>query len=107
MRTAAAFILAAATLASISPLAQAVQKAMYVTVVDRAGAPVPDLGPSGFVVREDDVAREVLSVVPADEPMQVVVLVDTSEVARAQIPYLRDAVPTFVNTLISGGRSIR
>jgi len=99
---AAAFLLGAVTLASVSPLAQAVQKAMYVSVVDQAGAPVPDLGPSDFIVREDDVAREVVNVVPADEPMQVAVLVDTSDVAREQIPYLRDAVPTFVNTLISG-----
>ena len=99
------FLLGAVTLAPISTLsqgAQAVQKAMYVSVVDQAGAPVPGLGPSDFIVREDDVTREVLSVVPADEPMQVAVLVDTSDVAREQIRYLRDAVPTFVNTLISG-----
>ncbi len=76
---------------------------MYVSVVDQAGATVPDLGPSDFIVREDDVAREVVNVVPADEPMQVAVLVDTSDVAREQIPYLRDAVPTFANALISGG----
>ena len=100
---AAAFIGGAVTLAPVSPLAQALQKALYVSVVDERGAPVRDLGPSDLIVREDDVAREVLSVVPADEPMQVAVLVDTSAVAREQIPYLRDAVPTFVNTLISGG----
>jgi VWFA-related protein len=99
---AAAFLLGAVTLATVSPLAQALQKSMYVSVVDQAGAPVPDLGPTDFIVREDGVAREVLSVVPADEPMQVAVLVDTSDVAREQIPYLRDAVPTFVNTLVSG-----
>ena len=97
------FLLGVVTLASVSPLAQAVQKAMYVSVVDRAGAPVPGLRPSDFIVREDDVAREVLTVVPADEPMQVAVLVDTSDVAREEIRYLRDAVPAFVNTLISGG----
>ena len=62
---AAAFVLGAVRLASVSPLAQALQKAMYVSVVDEAGAPVPDLGPSDFIVREDDVAREVLNVVPA------------------------------------------
>ena len=100
---AAALLIGAVTLASVSPLAQALQKAMYVSVVDQAGAPVPDLGPSDFIVREDDVAREVLSVVPAGEPMQVAVLVDTSDIAREQIPYLRDAVPTFVNALLSGG----
>jgi len=100
------FLLGAITLASVSTLsqgAQGVQKAMYVSVVDPAGAPVPGLGPSDFIIREDDVTREVLSVVPADEPMQVAVLVDTSDVAREEIRYLRDAVPAFVNTLISGG----
>ena len=100
---AAFLLLGTITLESVSPLAQAVQRAMYVSVVDQVGVPVPDLGPSDFIVREDDIAREVLSVVPADEPMQVAVLVDTSDVARKHIPYLRDAVPTFVNTLISGG----
>jgi hypothetical protein len=45
----------------------------------------------------------VVKVVPADAPMQVAVLVDTCDVAREQIPYLRDAVPAFVNTLISDG----
>src|SRR5580700_8685656 len=86
---AAAFLLVAVTLAPVSPLAQALQKVMYVSVVDHAGVPVPDLGPSDFIVREDKVAREVLKVVPADEPMQVSVLVDTSDVARQQISYLR------------------
>src|ERR1700686_3748723 len=65
---AAALLLGAVTLASVSPLAQALQKSMYVSVVDQAGAPVLDLGPSDFIVREDNVAREVLKVVPADEP---------------------------------------
>jgi hypothetical protein len=100
------FLLGAVTLASVSTLsqgAQGVQKAMYVSVVDQAGAPVPRLGPADFIVREDDIAREVLTVVPADEPMQVAVLVDTSDVAREEISFLRDAVPAFVNTLISGG----
>jgi hypothetical protein len=103
LAAAAALLLGAVTLASVSLLAQAQQKSMYVSVVDQSGAPVPDLGPSDFIVREDNVAREVLKVVPADEPMQIAVLVDTSDVAREQIPYLRDAVPAFVNTLISSG----
>src|SRR5260221_5725101 len=33
--------------------AQAKQRSMYVSVLNAAGAPVPDLGPSDFVVRED------------------------------------------------------
>ena len=73
-------------------LAQAIQRSMYVSVLDAAGAPAPDLGPSDFVVREDNVAREVLRVTPADAPMQVAVLVDNSEAARDYIPDVRQAL---------------
>src|SRR5262245_5268035 len=79
--------------------AQAIQKFMYVSVVDEAGAPVPDLGTSDFVVREDNVAREVLAVAPADEPMQIAVLVDTSQQARNDISHMRTALPPFVTAL--------
>ena len=63
----AALSLAACALAWPGTLvAQAIQRAMYVSVLDDAGAPVPDLGPADFIVREDNVAREVLKVAPAD-----------------------------------------
>ena len=58
---------------------------MYVSALNDAGAPVPDLGPSDFIVREDNMAREVLRVEPAVEPMQIALLVDTSQAARNDI----------------------
>src|SRR6266853_1780711 len=76
--------------------AQALQKSMYVSVVNKAGAPVPNLTPSDFIVREDNVSREVLRVAPADEPMQIAVLVDTSQTARDDISHMRTALPPFV-----------
>jgi VWFA-related protein len=95
-----AFLLLAAALATAPHVvAQAIQKSMYVSVVNDAGAPVPDLGPSDFVVREDNVAREVLKVAPADEPMQIAVLVDTSQQARNDISHMRTALPPFVTEL--------
>jgi hypothetical protein len=72
---------------------------MYVSVVDQEGTPVPDLGPSDFVVREDNTAREVLRVGPAEEPMEIALLVDTSQAARNQIAHIRQALPPFVTTL--------
>jgi VWFA-related protein len=72
---------------------------MYVSVVDEAGAPVLDLGPADFVVREDNVAREVLAVAPAEEPMQIALLVDTSQQARNDISHMRTALPPFVTAL--------
>jgi VWFA-related protein len=87
-------------------IGQARQRAMYVSVLDDSGAPVPDLGPSDFVIREDNIAREVLKVVPAEEPMQVAVLVDTSQAARDDISYFRTALPPFVSALTAGRNQV-
>ena len=97
---AAAVLVAALALAWPGRLAaQAIQRSMYVSVLNEAGAPVPDLGPSDFIVREDNATREVLRVAPADEPMQIVLLVDNSQAARNNIPLIRTALPPFVATL--------
>jgi VWFA-related protein len=82
--------------------AQAIQKAMYVSVVNDAGAPVPDLRPADFIVREDNVAREVLRVEPAADPMQIAVLVDNSAASRDNISHMRQALPPFVAALTDG-----
>ena len=97
-----AAVLLLAALALVWPgrlAAQAIQRSMYVSVLNEAGAPVPDLGPSDFIVREDNATREVLRVAPADEPMQVVLLVDNSQAARDNIPHIRLALPAFVAVL--------
>ena len=52
----------------------------FATVVDKKGAPVAGLGVADFTVREDDVKREVLRVEPSATPMQLALLVDTSEI---------------------------
>ena len=72
---------------------------MVVSVVDRAGEPVSDLGVADFVIREDNVAREVLSVAPADEPMQIAILVDNSAAAQNQIQDIRRALPGFLDVI--------
>lgn len=82
-----------------SAAAQPNERALYVSVTDQAGVPVPGLGPGDFVVREDNVAREVLRVTPAEEPMQIALLVDTSRTARNDISQMRQALPAFVDAL--------
>jgi hypothetical protein len=52
----------------------------FATVVDKKGAPVAGLGVADFTVREDDVKREVLRVEPSVAPMQLALLVDTSDI---------------------------
>src|ERR1700681_4490345 len=92
----------AAILFSAAPGAQTIQRSMYVSVLNEADAPVSDLGPSDFLVREDNVAREVLRVAPADEPMQIAVLVDNSQAARDYIRDIRVGVESFVNEMTNG-----
>jgi VWFA-related protein len=87
-------------------VAQALQKAMFVSVLNEAGAPVPDLGPGDFVIREDNIAREVLKVVKADEPMQIALLVDTSQAARDDIAHIRTALPPFVAALTAAKNQV-
>jgi hypothetical protein len=72
---------------------------MYVSALDDAGAPVPGLGPADFVVREDNMAREILKVEPAAASMQIAVIVDTSQAARNDISQMRTSLPGFVATL--------
>jgi hypothetical protein len=78
---------------------QAIERSMYVSVVDKTGAPVPNLGPSDFIVREDNLSREVLRVTPATDPMQVAVMVDNSTAAGPHVPHIRRALPAFVEVL--------
>jgi hypothetical protein len=81
-------------------LSQAIERSMYVSVVDQAGAPVPNLGPSDFIVREDNLSREVLRVAPATDPLQVAILVDNSTAAASLVPNIRRALPAFVEVLM-------
>jgi hypothetical protein len=80
-------------------LSQALERSMYVNVVDKTGDPVPNLGPADFIVREDNLSREVLRVVPATDPMQISILVDNSTAAAPQVPQIRRALPAFVEML--------
>src|SRR5262245_61109262 len=75
------------------------ERSLYVSVVDREGAPVPDLGPSDFVVKEDNLTREVLRVTPAEEPMQIALLVDTSQAANEHISHIRTALGPFATEM--------
>lgn len=72
---------------------------IYVSVVDGKGMPATGLTAADFRVREDAVAREVLRAVPAEEPLDIVMLVDDSQAATEAIPYLRDGLSQFVDRL--------
>jgi hypothetical protein len=85
--------------------AQAQQRALYVTALDKSGNPVPELQPSDVIVREDDQVREVLRIAPATEPMQIAILVDNSDAAERYIRDYRDALPVFVSALAADAQA--
>jgi VWFA-related protein len=94
-------VLAAALVgAAVTASAQDRRRSLYVTVVDEKGQPVTALGPADFDVREDNVAREVLDVRPADAPLQIAILVDNSTAARNDIQNIRPALEAFVAALL-------
>ena len=88
-----------ASLAFVAPVflsAQAQQRAVYASAVGQNGAPVPGLGIPDFVVREDKVAREILNVAPAADPMQVALLVDNSQAADPYVREIREGLTAFI-----------
>lgn len=92
--------MAAALVALAQPAhAQPQQRAVYASALDQSGEPAIGLGESDFVVREDRVARELLTVVPATDPMQIALLVDNSQAAEQYILNYRDALTTFIRTI--------
>jgi VWFA-related protein len=104
-RLAAVLSLVAVGVAPAAASAQTLRRSMYVSVLNQAGAPVPDLGPSDFIIREDNVAREILRVGPADQPMQIALLVDNTLAARDYVRDMREALRQFVGQLTRGTRA--
>ncbi len=96
----AALLVAVLVASTSAPLqSQTQQRVIYASAVDKDGFPVQGLGDSDFVVREDKVAREVLSVVPSSEPMQIALLIDNSTAAERFIRDYRQGLTEFIKTI--------
>src|SRR5262245_38179273 len=74
-------------------------RTVVVSVLDKNNTPVSGLKVTDFVVREDDVAREVLRVEQADAPMQIVALVDTSAATQLLVQDVRKGVQGFARAI--------
>ena len=95
---------AALFIATAAPavFAQAEERTVYASVVDKDGAPALDLTLKDFIVREDGVAREVLRVAKDDDPLQIALLVDNSAIMRPHLTQLRKAAASFVSATRQG-----
>ncbi|HUK37076.1 MAG TPA: hypothetical protein VLV86_24340 [Vicinamibacterales bacterium] len=101
VRVAASVVLV--ILASAGLRAQTQQRAIYTSVLDKAGAPVLDMTANDFIVREDNRTREVLRVEPATAPMQIALLVDNSSASNRNIRDIRDAADEFIKAVVGTG----
>ena len=72
---------------------QAVTRKVYVAATDGKGAAATDLVPEDLVVKEDGRERPVISVAPADDRMQIAMLVDDS---GPGIQHVRQGVAGFL-----------
>ena len=79
--------------------AQSREMTAYVSALDATGAALDALAPGDVTVREDGLAREVLRVTPATDPLQVTLLLDNTGASRDLMADLRRALPTFVAAL--------
>ncbi len=84
------------------PAAAQTEQNVYVTVIGKSGMPVFGLGADFFAIREDGRDREVVRAAPAQGPMHVALLVDTSSAIGAAAEPYRSAINAFV-TLVSPG----
>jgi hypothetical protein len=74
-------------------------RSVYVSVVDNKEAPVAGMAVADFTVREDGVAREVLKVEPATEPLDVTLLIDDSEALTPALQPMREGITKFIDKL--------
>jgi hypothetical protein len=90
----AAAVLAAAGLARAQR--ESTERHVFVRVTDARDAAVAGLTAKDFVVREDDVAREIVRVGAAPPPSHVVLLADNTSEAQSLLVELRSSLLAFV-----------
>lgn len=80
------------------------QKTALVTVVAEGGTAIRNLAAKDFIVKEDGSTREVVDVRLADDPLSIVLLVDTAQPPMGvahPTQDLRSGVTTFVRTVLT------
>jgi von Willebrand factor type A domain len=109
VRTSLAMLAGVAVLLGVvAPVsAQPRERELFVSLLDKDKHPVTTTPqPEDLVVREDNVRREILRIVPASEPMQIALLVDNSQAANRSIQRMRDGLNQFVNLMANGKNEI-
>jgi VWFA-related protein len=77
------------------------EKTIYVSVMDSNGAPVGDMKPDEFAVKEDGEARTITKVERATEPIHYVIMVDTTPGLSGAAIDIREGLKGFTTLLLS------
>jgi len=72
------------------------EKRIIVTVLDAQNRPVAGLPPDAFVIREDNIDREIVKVERADDPVATVLFADTTSAFGKYVGDLRTVTQAFI-----------
>jgi hypothetical protein len=96
----------AITAAAPSPRQAGGNKTVYVAALDADNKPVPGLTKDTWAVREDGTDRTVVDAKPATDPLDIVLMIDTSRTSQASIGDLRVALQAFADALFAGSAPV-
>lgn len=71
---------------------------IHASVTDRNGRAIGDLKSSDFTILENGAERQVMSVAPANEPFNLVLLLDVSGSVEERLDFIRKAARDFLRT---------
>lgn len=92
-------------LGALAGVVAAAERSVIVSVVDEKGQPVEGISVKDLDVREDGVAREILRVEQAKEPLMIALLIDDSAAADSATREFREGAKAFVNTIAAAGKN--
>jgi hypothetical protein len=89
-----------------APSQTGANKTVFVAAVDAADKPVAGLAKDGWALREDGNDRTIVDVKPAADPLDVVLLIDTSINSQPSVTELRNGLQAFAQTLFAGSAPV-
>jgi len=115
MKSVIAAVLAVAAAGSQGKTTKPHPRQIFVSVVDRTGAPVVDLTTSDFDIHEDGTNREVVKAGLAQVPMRIALMLDTGDGMDKALNHMRTSIAQFADAvpppheimIVSTGRQVR
>lgn len=92
--------------ATAPPLQGGANKTVFVSAVDAGNKPVAGLTKDTWAVREDGADRTVVDVKPATDPLNIVLMIDTSVTSQGSISDLRSSLLAFSDAIFAGSAPV-